>query len=88
VYNIRIRLKEGNEDGSEFLEFVSQLEGEGGEDRVQVAAVLEIARTEEGRSELTVSKDPLAGRLGNRRFAGPSEPVQPEDGRLLEVFGP
>ena len=86
--NIWIRLKEGDESGSEFWEFVSQLEGEGGEDEVQVAAVLEVAGTEERRSELTVSKDPLADCLGDRGLAGPGEPVQPEDGRLIEVFGP
>ena len=52
--NIRIRLKEGNKKGSELRKFVCQLEGEGGEDEVQIAAVLEIAGTEERRSELTV----------------------------------
>jgi len=81
-------LKEGDESGSEFREFVGQLEGEGGEDEVQVAAVLKVTRTEEGRSELTVGEDPLADCLGDRGFASPSEPVQPEDRRLIGVFGP
>ena len=86
--NIRIRLKEGNKKGSELRKFVCQLEGEGGEDEVQIAAVLEIAGTEERRSELTVSEDTLADRLGDRRLAGPGEPVQPEDRRLIRVFCP
>jgi hypothetical protein len=81
-------LKEGDENRSEFGEFVGQLEGEGGEDEVEVAAVLEIARTEERRSELSVGKDPLADCLGDRGLASPGEPVQPEDRRLVEVFGP
>ena len=34
------------------------------------------------------AKEPLANRLGDRRLAGPGEPVQPEDGRLVEVLGP
>jgi len=67
---------------------VRQLKGEGGEDEVEVAAVLEIARTKEGRSKLSISKDPFAGRLGDCGLASPGEPVQPEDRRLVEVFGP
>ena len=88
MHDIRIRLKEGNKSGSEFRELVCQLEGKSGEDEVQVAAVLEITGTEEGRSKLTVSEDPLTDRLGNCGLADPSEPVQPEDRRLIGVFGP
>ena len=47
MYNVRVRLEDGDENGSEFRVFVCQLEGEGGEDEVEVAAVFEIARTEE-----------------------------------------
>ena len=81
-------MEERDEDGSKFWELVGQLEGEGGEDEVEVAAVLEIARAEVRRSELPVGKDPLADRLGDRRLAGPGKPVQPEDRRLVEVSGP
>ena len=86
--DIRIRLKEGDKNGSKFREFVGQLEGEGGKDEVQVAAVLEIARTEERRSELAISKDPLADRLGDRGLASAGKPVQPEHRGLVEVFCP
>ena len=86
--DIRIRLEEGDESRSEIGEFVGQLEGEGGEDEVEVAAVLEVAGTKKGCSELSVRKHPLAGCLGNRGLAGPGESVQPEDRRLVEVFGP
>ena len=65
-----------------------KLEGEGGEDEMQVATVLKVAGTEERGSKLPVGKDPLANRLGNRRLTGPGEPVQPEDRRLYEVLGP
>ena len=81
-------MEEGDKSGSEFWEFVGQLEGEGGEYEVEVAAVLEVTRTEERRPKLSVSKDPLAGRLGNRGLASPGEPVQPEHRRLLKIFGP
>ena len=88
VYDIWIRLEEGNEDGSEFMVLVCQLEGEGREDEVEIAPVLEIARTEEGGSQQPVGEDPFADRLGDRGLASPSQPVQPEDRRLIEVFGP
>ena len=59
-----------------------QLECESGKDEVEIAAVLEIAGTEERRSELTISEDMLADRLGDRRLASSGEPVQPEYRRL------
>jgi hypothetical protein len=67
---------------------VRQLEGKRGKDKVEVAAVLEIARTKKGRSQEPVSEDPLADCLGDRGLASPGEPVQPEDGRFIEVFCP
>ena len=65
-----------------------QLKREGGEDEPKVAAVLEITRAEEGRSQQSVGEDPLADCLGDRGLASSGEPVQPEDGGLVEVFGP
>ena len=61
---------------------------DGREDEVEVAAVLEIVRTEERRSQHSAGKDPLADYLGDRGLASAGEPVQPEDGRPLEVPGP
>ena len=49
--DVRVRLEERDENRSECWIFVRQLEGEGGEDEMKVAAVSEIARTEEGCSE-------------------------------------
>ena len=40
-------MKERDEDRSKFWEFVGKLEGEGGEDEVEVAAVLEVTGTKE-----------------------------------------
>ena len=88
MYNVRVQLEEGVENGSKFRIYACKLEGEGGEDETEVAAVFKIARTNEGRSQLPVGKDSLAGYLGNCGLSGASEPVQPEDRRLAEVPGP
>ena len=88
MHDIRIRLEEGDKSGSKFRKLVGQLEGEGGEDEVEATAVLEVARTEERRSELSVGKGPFTDRLGDRGLAGAGESVQPEDGGLVEVFDP
>ena len=69
-------------------EFVGQLKGEGGEDKVKVTTVLEVMGIEERHNEPSVNKHLLADCLGNRRLVSPGEPVQPEDRRPLEVFGP
>jgi len=44
-------MEERNENRSKWLIFAGKLEGEGGKDEVEVAAVGEIARTKERRSE-------------------------------------
>ena len=68
--------------------FVCELESKGGENEVQVAAVLEVSRTKEGRSQETVSEDTLGDGLSNRRLPRPGKPIKPEDGGLVEVFSP
>ena len=88
VYDVRIRLEEQDENRSNLRVFVCQLESNGREDEAEVAAILEIARTEERRSEKPVGEERFADRLGDRGLSSPGEPVQPEDGRLVEVFGP
>ena len=40
--NIRVRSKERDEDGSKFGIFVSELEGESGEDIMEISTVFEI----------------------------------------------
>jgi len=67
---------------------MSELEGEGGEDVVEVPAVREIARTKEGRSQSPVGEDALGDGLGDCGLARPGEPVQPVDGGHLGVVGP
>ena len=68
--------------------FVCELESKGGKYEVEVAAVLEVSRTKEGRSQETVSEDTLGDGLSNRRLPCPGESVQPEDGGVVEVFSP
>ena len=75
MYDVWIRLEEGDEDGSEFVILVCQLEGEGWEDELEMTPVLEIARTEERGSKQPVGEDPLANRPGDRRLASPGHPV-------------
>ena len=86
--DIRIRLEEGDENGSEFAVPVCQLEGEGWEDELEVTPILEIARTKERGSQQPVGEDTFAERLGDRGLASPCQPVQPEDRRFVGVLGP
>ena len=88
MFNIRIRLEEGDEEGSKVGVFVCQLEGEGGEYVVEVATVLEVARTKKGRSKSPFGEEPLRDRLGDCRLPCPSKSVKPEHGRLVGVVGP
>ena len=60
----------------------------GGEDEVEVTAVLEITRAEEGCPQQSVGEDPLADCLGDRQLASPGEPVQPEDGGIVKISSP
>ena len=67
---------------------VCELESKGGKYEAEVAAVFEVSRTKEGRSQETISEDTIGDGLSDRRFPRPGEPVQPEDGGLVEVFSP
>ena len=73
---------------SEVGVFVCQLEGKGGEDEVQVAAILEVSRTKEGCSQETIGEDTFGDSLSDRRLPCPGEPVQPEDGGLVQILSP
>ena len=73
---------------SEVGVLVCELESKGGEDEVQATAVLEVSRTKKGRSQETVGEHALSNCLSDRRLPCPGEPVEPEDGGLIEVFGP
>ena len=58
---------------------VSELEGEGGEDVLDISPGLEISRAEETRPELPVREASLSKCLGDGRLAGPRETIQPEN---------
>ena len=68
--------------------FVCQLESEGGKYELQVAPVLEVSRTKEGRSEESISKHTFGDCLSDRRLPRPGEPIEPEDRGLVEIFSP
>ena len=59
--------------------FAGELEGEGWEDHLEVAAVLEVSGTEEAGSKLSALKGCLGERLGDGGFSGASQTVEPED---------
>ena len=65
-----------------------ELESEGRKYEVEVAAVLEVSRTKEGRSQETIGEDTFGDGLSDRRLPCPGEPIKPEDGGLVEVFSP
>ena len=67
---------------------VCQLECEGGEYEVEVAAIFEVARTKERGSEAFFGENPLSDCLSDCRFPRPGEPIEPEDRRRAEIFGP
>ena len=64
---------------SEMRILAGELEGEGREDLLKIATVLEVPRTEEGRPELSILGGCLGERLGNGRFSGPGQAIEPED---------
>ena len=68
--------------------FVCELESKGGKYKVEVAAVLEVSGTKEGGSQETISEDTLGDSLSDRRLPRPGEPIEPEDGGLVEIFSP
>ena len=60
-----------------------ELEGDGGEDELDVVAVTK-SGTEEARPEETCSATPLRDCLGECRFPCPRLPVEPQDTKLLQ----
>ena len=62
-----------------------ELDGQGGEDEVEVAPVLEVSRTEERGTELSFYEQPLRDRLRDRALSCPCQSVEPVDGGLAEV---
>ena len=68
--------------------FVCELESKGGEYEVEVAAVLEVARTKKGCSQEPIDKQTLRDCLSDCRLSCPGEAIQPEDGGCIKVFGP
>ena len=67
---------------------MGELEGKGGEDGLEVVPVVEVARTEEARSELSVCEAHFRKRLSNSGLAGSGETVEPEDVFILLVVQP
>ena len=77
-----------DEEQSKVGVLARELNGEGGEDEVEIAPILEISRTEERGTKPSVRERPFCDRLGDSSLACPSNPVQPVDRGLSEVPGP
>ena len=65
--------------GSKIGVFVCELKSKGGEDEVEVAAVLEVSGAKKGRSEETIGEDTLSDGLSDCRLPCSGEAIQPED---------
>ena len=65
-----------------------ELDGQGWEDGLEVPAVLEVPRAEEGCTQPPICKGPFRDRLRNGALPRPCETVQPVDGGFVEVAGP
>ena len=64
---------------SETRILTGELEGKRWKDPLKIAAVFEVSRAEEASTELPVHKRCLGERLGDGRFPGPGQAVQPEN---------
>ena len=65
-----------------------ELDGQGWEDDLEAAPVLEVSGTEEGCTQPPVRKRPFRDGLCDGALPRPSETVQPVDGGFVEVTGP
>ena len=77
-----------NEDRSKFGVRASELNRKGREDEAEVAPIREVPGAEEGRPKFSVRENPLRNRLGDGGLPCSRQPVQPVDGRLVEVPRP
>ena len=84
----RIRPHQWDDARSELGVPARELDSEGGEDEPEVAPIREISRTEERGPELPIREHPLCDRLSDGALPRPSQPIQPVDGRLVEIPGP
>ena len=80
-----IGMNQWDEGGSELGVSTCKLDRKSREDEVEVAPIREVPRTEERGSKLTVCEHPFCDRLGDGALPGPGQPVQPIDGRLVEI---
>jgi len=85
VGDSRVRLHERDEDRSKFGVRACELNRKSWEDETEVPPVPEVSRTEEGGSKSSICEYPLRDRLRDRGLPSPGQPVQPVDGRLVEI---
>ena len=86
--DVWIRLEEGDKRGPEFRVLLCKLERQRGEDELEITTILDASRAEKRGTQTVVGKQPFRNRLRDRGLPCPSESVEPEDGRRLEILGP
>ena len=88
MYNVRVGSEERDKRGTEFGVLLCKLERQGGEDKLEITAVLDASRAEKRGAQAIFREQPFRDRLCDCRLSCPSESIEPEDGGLLEVLGP
>lgn len=88
VARIRTRLDDRNKSIFELWVAISQISGQGREDEVQAASILESSGTEETGPQETVCEAILCESLGNRGFPTPGLSVQPEHPSIMQILRP
>ena len=82
-----VRPDQRDEVRSKVCVFSCELDGEGGEEEVDVTPIFEIS-PEERSAELSICECPFCNGLRNSSLPRSCQPVQPVDGGLSEVPGP
>ena len=83
--NLRIGPGQRDEDGPKFGVCACELDGEGGEDELEVAPVLKVSGTEERSAEPSVRERPFGDCLCDRGLSRSGQPVQPVDRGFVGV---
>jgi hypothetical protein len=68
--------------------FSCELDGQGGKDQLDIVLMLQVPRTKERGTKLSIRERPFRDRLSNSRFPSPGQSIQPVDGCPAEIPGP
>ena len=83
-----VRLDQWDEYRPEFGVVARELNSKGGEDKLEIAPVLEVSRAKEGGPEPSLGEHPLCDRPRDRTLSRSGESIQPVDGGQARVARP